>query len=99
MALRQAPNEAAPMIDDVDRPDPHESPSADAPVKKRGGGPRTAEGKEQSKRNALKHGMRAETHAMPNEDPAAIAARADFWNDAAFPILSGALSNLRIRCE
>jgi hypothetical protein len=44
-------------------------------------GPKTAEGKAASRRNALKHGLRAEVLALPNEDPAAVAARSDSWND------------------
>ncbi len=44
-------------------------------------GPRTEQGKAASRRNALKHGLRAEALALPNEDPAAVAARADAWND------------------
>ena len=48
---------------------------------RRSRGPVSASGKSASSRNALKHGMRAETLTMPNEDPALIAARGDFWND------------------
>ena len=44
-------------------------------------GPKTAEGKAASRRNALKHGMRAEVLALPNEDPEVIAARSDEWYD------------------
>ncbi len=44
-------------------------------------GPKTDAGKASSRRNALKHGLRAEALALPNEDPAAVAARADAWND------------------
>lgn len=44
-------------------------------------GPKSAEGKENSRRNALKHGLRAEALPLPNEDPEAIAARAQEWND------------------
>jgi len=44
-------------------------------------GPRTEAGKAASRRNALKHGLRAEALALPNEDPAAVAARGDAWND------------------
>src|SRR4051812_12888189 len=48
---------------------------------KRSRGPRTAEGKARARQNALKHGLRAEVLALPNEDPAAIAARSNEWND------------------
>jgi hypothetical protein len=44
-------------------------------------GPTSERGKGQSRRNALKHGLRAEALALPNEDPDAVAARADAWND------------------
>jgi len=44
-------------------------------------GPRTEQGKAASRRNALKHGLRAEALALPNEDPAAVADRSDTWND------------------
>src|SRR5579883_3286514 len=49
-------------------------------------GPKTAEGKARSRRNALKHGLRAEVLPLPNEDPAAIQARADAWNDYFQPL-------------
>src|SRR4051812_10180556 len=43
-------------------------------------GPRTAEGKEQSRLNALKHGLTAEAlDVLPDEDPAAFAGRIDTW--------------------
>jgi hypothetical protein len=38
-------------------------------------GPRTEAGKSRSRRNALKHGLRAEKLALPNEDPKELAAR------------------------
>ena len=44
-------------------------------------GPKTDEGKARSRRNALKHGLRAQALALPNEDPAVVAARSDAWND------------------
>ena len=44
-------------------------------------GPNTEAGKSRSRSNALKHGLRAEALALPNEDPAAVAARSDAWND------------------
>ncbi len=42
-------------------------------------GPKTAEGKDRSRFNALKHGMRARTIVLPGEDPAAFQARLDAW--------------------
>ena len=42
-------------------------------------GPRTAEGKERSRFNALKHGMRAATPVLPGEDKAAFDDRLDRW--------------------
>jgi len=48
---------------------------------KKSTGPKTAEGKANSRKNALKHGMRAQVLALPNEDPEAIAARSDEWFD------------------
>jgi hypothetical protein len=47
-------------------------PETTAP--RRGGGPRTPEGKEQSKRNALKHGLRAKV-VLPEDLAAAVDAR------------------------
>src|SRR4051794_41840024 len=58
---------------------PPETPGSEtppAPAKKRGGGPRTPEGKEQSKRNALKHGMRAKV-LLPDDLAAAVEARTE----------------------
>jgi hypothetical protein len=43
-------------------------------------GPVTDEGKAVSRRNALKHGLRAEVLPLPTEDPEVIQARADAWN-------------------
>ena len=44
-------------------------------------GPKSSEGKAASRRNALKHGLRADALALPNEDPAVVSARNDSWND------------------
>src|SRR5512135_1376447 len=44
-------------------------------------GPKSNVGKVHSRLNALKHGLRAETLALPNEDPAELAAREHEWND------------------
>ncbi len=44
-------------------------------------GPKSSEGKAASRRNALKHGLRADAIALPNEDPSIVAARNDSWND------------------
>jgi hypothetical protein len=42
-------------------------------------GPKTVNGKDCSRFNALKHGMRARTIVLPGEDPAAFQARRDSW--------------------
>src|SRR5262245_52388670 len=52
-------------LDDVTAADSGEAPPA-APTKKRGGGPRTAAGREASKRNSTRHGMRAQV-VFPEE--------------------------------
>ncbi|MBV8265569.1 MAG: hypothetical protein JO252_04405, partial [Planctomycetaceae bacterium] len=44
-------------------------------------GPRTAAGKEKSKLNGLKHGLRAATLVLPGEDPEALEHRLDAWTD------------------
>ena len=44
-------------------------------------GPKSDEGKERSRRNALKHGLRAEALDLPNEVPGAFEALADEWHD------------------
>jgi hypothetical protein len=43
-------------------------------------GPRTAEGKNRSKFNALKHGMTARTLVLPGEDPAELQRRVESWS-------------------
>src|SRR4051812_9614169 len=72
--IASASAEDAPMIDDLERPEAPGPETPPAPAKKRGGGPRTPEGKEQSKRNALKHGMRAKV-LLPDDLAAAVAER------------------------
>jgi hypothetical protein len=44
-------------------------------------GPNSAAGKERSRFNALKHGMRANLLVLPGEDADAFAARVDAWTD------------------
>jgi hypothetical protein len=48
-------------------------------------GPKTAGGKSLASANAFRHGLRADVLPIPGEDPAAIAARADAWNDYYLP--------------
>ena len=48
-------------------------------------GPKTAQGKANSRKNAIKHGLRSEVLALPNEDPVKIAERAASWNDYYHP--------------
>ena len=43
-------------------------------------GPTSETGKARSRANALRHGLRAEVVALPDEDRSAIAARAEAWN-------------------
>ena len=43
-------------------------------------GPTSAAGKARSRQNSLKHGLRAQVVALPDEDPVAVAARAESWN-------------------
>ena len=52
------------------------TPEVEAAPKKRGGGPRTQEGRDQSRCNALKHGMRAKL-LLPDDLAAAVALRRD----------------------
>src|SRR5258705_4904520 len=49
-------------------------------------GPTTDAGKSISSRNSLKHGMTAKKIALPNEDPAAVAARAEEWDGHFRPV-------------
>ena len=44
-------------------------------------GPKTPSGRDKARRNALKHGLRADTLALPNEDPELVAERRRAWND------------------
>jgi hypothetical protein len=44
-------------------------------------GPKTAEGKQKSRANALKHGLTAELLVLPNEDPQALQEQIDRWTD------------------
>jgi hypothetical protein len=44
-------------------------------------GPKSEEGKERSRQNAMRHGLRAEVLATPDEDPAAVAERVKEWED------------------
>ena len=53
-------------------------------------GPRSEAGKAESRKNAVKHGLTSKIVAMPNEDPAKIAARQDHWNDYYNPQSPGA---------
>src|SRR5207253_2015559 len=63
------------MIDAPDRPiAPDTGPEAGATPKKRGGGPKTAAGKESSKRNSLQHGLMAKV-VLPDDLAAAVVAR------------------------
>src|SRR5262249_45106293 len=55
------------------------TPAEPAP-KRRGGGPRTPGGKERSKRNSLKHGLRAES-LLPDDLADAVATRTEQFAD------------------
>jgi hypothetical protein len=59
------------------------TPTDRAEISRRNGarsrGPRTPEGKDRSKFNALKHGMTAKTLVLPGEDPARLQLRIDTW--------------------
>jgi hypothetical protein len=44
-------------------------------------GPKTAEGKDRSRFNALKHGMAAKTLVLPGEDPEVFQQRIEAWTD------------------
>ncbi len=48
-------------------------------------GPRTAEGKAASRRNALKHGLAAEKLVLPGEEAEVVAARIAAWSSALHP--------------
>src|SRR4051794_26399533 len=58
------------------QPPGHEPGPPPVPAKKRGGGPRTPEGRDASKRNSLKHGLLAES-VFPDELADAIARHTD----------------------
>jgi hypothetical protein len=58
-----------------------ERPGINRQKASRSTGPKTAEGKARSRGNALKHGLRAELLALPNEDPDALADREREWSD------------------
>jgi len=64
-------------------------------------GPKTEAGKARSRRNGLKHGLRAEVLALPNEDPALLALRNAAWNEYYAPQSPGAqhLVNLCVRAS
>jgi hypothetical protein len=70
-------------------------------------GPRTAQGKAASRRNALKHGMTCDHEVLPIEDVTRYKDRLQRWNDAAEPgdaiqeylVASGALASVKLdRC-
>ena len=48
-------------------------------------GPRTPEGKDRSRFNAVKHGMTAKTLVLPGEDPEALQHRLDGWTESLKP--------------
>ena len=48
-------------------------------------GPRTTGGKDQSRRNAVKHGLRAESLLMPDEDPQELEDRKTDWRACLAP--------------
>src|SRR5947209_5440834 len=60
----------------ADPPPAAEAPSAADAPRKRSGGPRTPEGKERSRRSALRHGLRAEV-LLPDELVERVARRAE----------------------
>ena len=70
-------------------------------------GPRTAEGKDASRRNAIKHGLAAETLILPDEEAEAVAHRVAEWSSSLNPsgerddwlVVEVAVSTVRIdRC-
>ncbi len=69
-----------PMSTTTDTPNP-----AEASPTKGAGGPKTVSGKDRSRFNALKHGMRARTIVLPGENPADYQARLDAWADRLKP--------------
>ena len=53
---------------------------------KRSTGPKTPEGKDASRRNAIRHGLASETLILPEEEAAAVAARVVAWTPALRPV-------------
>ncbi len=52
---------------------------------KKSTGPKTIEGKEKSRRNAIQHGFCSSVIDMPDQDPDRVAERMDAWDDALNP--------------
>src|SRR3954451_16366789 len=52
-------------------------------------GPKTAEGKEKARQNAMKHGLRAETLALPNENAEELGQLTEEWLDYYQPASPG----------
>src|SRR3954453_5689306 len=69
------------MITVADQTDSHEEAS---PTRPRGGGPRTPEGRDRSRRNALKHGLCAKV-LLPDDLAAAVQSRTAEFSEAFAP--------------